>query len=235
VGLPAIPIDSLMHFYMLCLALGEEPFSTNECVISPELGTEALQLLRELVLLCDPANLERNPIRTYEAMVGSDTIAYCPFAYGYVNYAQAAYTARPLRFGGLVQFGGQALRSTLGGTGLAIAQGCNEREAALAYAQFVANPACQQGMYVECGGQPGHRSAWEHPAINQRCGGFFQDTLATLDAAYPRPRYSGYIPFQDHASLLVHSYLRDSGDARATIAAINELYRKSRTDTDTGR
>ena len=229
VALPAIPIDSLMNFYMLCIGIGEAPFSQTEQVVRPDVGVTALEMLRELVNLCTPACLLRNPIAIYEALVGGDDLAYCPFAYGYSNYARAEYTTRPLRFGGLVSLGGRPLRSTLGGTGLAISAGCQHVQAALEYAQFVASPACQRGMYALCGGQPGHRQAWLDSALNQVCGNFFLDTLPTLEAAYLRPRYLGYIPFQDHAGPVIQRYLREGGDARAVMNEIDELYRQSMT------
>jgi multiple sugar transport system substrate-binding protein len=228
VALPAIPVDSLMNFYMLCLGLGAELFPDAERVVEPAAGAAALELLRELVLLCAPACLSRNPIRTLEALVAGEA-AYCPFAYGYSNYARADYAARPLRFGGLVRLGGAQLRSTLGGTGLAISRRCQDLDVALAYAQLVAAPECQRGMYLASGGQPGHRAAWLDPAANQLCGGFFADTLPTLDQAYLRPRYAGYIPFQDHAGPVVHRFLRDGGDPRAAVEELDELYRGSLT------
>ena len=227
VALPAIPIDSLMNFYMLCIGLGEQPFAGGEQVISLEVGAAALELLRELVGLCAPASLHRSPIATYEALVGGDDLAYCPFAYGYSNYARPEYTARLLRFGGLVRLGGQPLRSTLGGAGLAISAHCRDLGPALEYTQFVAGPDCQRGMYAFSGGQPGHRLAWLDPALNRACSNFFLDTLPTLDDAYLRPRYAGYIPFQDHASPVVHRYLREGGEVRATLAELDGLYRES--------
>ena len=230
VALPAVPIDALMSFYMLCLAGGEEPFARPDAVVDRAVGVAALDALRELVSHCDPACLERNPIRTYEAMVATDEIAYCPFAYGYANYARPEYAPRPLRFGPLVVRDGRPLRSTLGGTGLAISLRCRDLPLALAYAQFVAAPDCQAGLYAVAGGQPGHRRAWLDPALNRTCGDFFRDTLPTLDAAYLRPRYDGYIPFQDHAGPAVHAYLRDSGDPVATLDRLDRLYRESRTD-----
>ncbi len=235
VALPAIPVDSLMAFYMLCLALGEEPFGSTEQVVGPAVGIAALEHVRELIALCDPACLQRNPIQTYEALIGGDRLLYCPFAYGYSNYARPDFTARTLRFGGLVRFGGQPLRSTLGGTGLAVARGCRDVALAMEYAQFVASPACQEGMYVVSGGQPGHRRAWLDPKVNAICQNFFLDTLPTLDQAYMRPRYSGYIAFQDHAGIVMHRYLRDGGDPHATLAEIDRLYREtSQADKQTG-
>ncbi len=227
VAVPAIPIDSLMNFYMLCLAIGEEPFADTEHVVSEGTGAAALEQLRELVSLCAAGSLERNPIATYEALVGGGDLVYCPFAYGYSNYARPEYAPKPLRFGGLVRLGAMRLRSTLGGTGLAISRRCQHIEVALAYIQFVASPRCQGGMYVTSGGQPGHRQAWQDAEVNRASNHFFMDTLATLDDAYLRPRYAGYIPFQDHAGLAVHRYLREGGDPRAALMTIDALYRHS--------
>jgi multiple sugar transport system substrate-binding protein len=227
VALPAVPIDSLMHFYMLCGGLGEDPFAGGERVVSREVGLGALQLLQELLSLCSGDCLRRNPINTYEALVRGDA-AFCPFAYGYSNYAREGYAAHTLRFGGLVRLGGRPLRSTLGGTGLAISAGCRHPELALAYARLVAGPACQRGTYVLSGGQPGHRLAWEDAGANALCGGFFRDTLPTLDAAFLRPRYNGYMPFQDEAAGLVHRHLAGEADAHATLEELDRIYRESR-------
>jgi multiple sugar transport system substrate-binding protein len=226
VAVPAVPIDSLMHFYMLCGGLGEDPFASEARVASRDVGRGALELLRELVSLCGPQSLHRNPINTYETLVRGEA-AYCPFAYGYSNYARAGYAAHTLRFGGLVRLGERPLRSTLGGTGLAISAGCRQPELALAYAQLVAGPACQRGMYVMSGGQPGHRLAWDDAQANAVCGNFFRDTLPTLDAAFLRPRYNGYMRFQDEAAQLVHGYLAGQVDAHATLEELDRIYRES--------
>lgn len=227
VALPAIPIDSLMNFYMLCLALGEEPFINPEQMVSPMVGAAALEHLRELVSLCDPACLRRNPIATYEALVNGDGLVYSAFAYGYSNYTRPDYTGHPLRFTGLVEFNGQPLRSTLGGTGLAISKRCQNVEAAVAYTRFVGSSECQRGMYFTSGGQPGHRRAWVDPAVNRASHNFFLDTLPTLDQAYLRPRYPGYIKFQDHAGPVVHRYLGEGGNPKSTLAELDILYRES--------
>ena len=72
-----------------------------------------------------------------------------------------------------------------------------------------------------------HRRAWIDPLLNQFCGDFFLDTLPTLDDAYLRPRYTGYIPFQNRAGPVVQRYLREGGDPRAALAEIDALYRDS--------
>lgn len=228
VAVPAIPIDSLMNIYMLCIALGETPFTTTTHMVSDAVGVQAMQHLAELVHACHPDCLTRNPIRTYEALVRGDA-DYCPFAYGYSNYARPHYAAQQLRFGNLVTWrDGQRLRSTLGGTGLAISQRCQHLDVAVAYAQYVASPACQTHLYVTSGGQPGHRAAWQAASSNQQCGNFFHDTLHTLDDAFLRPRYNGYLHFQDEAGPVVHEFLRNGGEPRIYLDRINTLYRASR-------
>jgi multiple sugar transport system substrate-binding protein len=226
-AIPAIPLECLMHFYMLCLALGEEPFGSAEQVVSPSVGKAALEHLRELLVAGDPANLRRNPIATYEALVGGDKLVYGTFAYGYSNYARNDYTRTPLRFSGLVKFNGRPLRSTLGGTGLAISQGCQEIDLAVEYARFVASSECQRGMYFTSGGQPGHRQAWLDSSVNKLSNNYFLDTLTTLDEAYLRPRYPGYINFQEHAGPVIHNYVSEGGQPGPVLDKLNELYRES--------
>jgi multiple sugar transport system substrate-binding protein len=230
VALPAIPIDSLMHLYMLSIALGEVPFTNVDCFVSEATGVAAIDMLRGLLSRCDPICLARNPIRTYEAMTTGDSIAYCPVAYGYVNYARSDYTARPLKFGGLVSFEGRSLRSTLGGTGLAITRRCTDVDAAMAYANFVTSASCQTGLYTVSGGQPGHRAAWLDRNVNSLTGNFFLDTLPTLDDAFLRPTYDGSIDFQDAASLVLHNCLSGDADPIACVSRMNEIYQESRAD-----
>jgi multiple sugar transport system substrate-binding protein len=226
--LPAIPVDTLMNFYMLCIGFGEEPFLRRDRVVSSEVGAAALLALRELIDLCEPACLARNPIATYEALIAGERAVYCPFAYGYANYARPEYASQPLRFGGLVTLDGRRLRSTLGGAGLALSQHCSERFVAADYAQYVASPACQRGLFFVSGGQPGHRSAWSDPAVNWLSHDYFLNTLPSLDDAYLRPRYPGYIPFQELAGNAVYHYMQEGGDARPTLAELDRLYCESR-------
>jgi multiple sugar transport system substrate-binding protein len=225
VALPAVPIDSLMHVYMLCLALGEDPFALSD-QFAPSSLVHALELLAELLSYCDPVCLRRNPINIYEALVHGEA-SYCPFAYGYSNYARTGYCPQPLAFGGLVAFRNQPLRSTLGGTGLAVSATTQQPGLALAFAQYVASAQHQRTIYVVSGGQPGHRSAWTDSMANQLTNGFFQSTLATLDSAYLRPRYNGYMHFQDAAALVVHGYLKSDIPITATVTQLNTLYRSS--------
>jgi len=227
VMMPGIPVDTLMNFYMVCSTLGQDVCQGEDCVVSAEVGLQALGMLRELALALDPIFWDLNPVRVYEEMTLTVRYAYCPFAYGYSNYSRPGYARRVLEFGDMVEIVGRRCRTTLGGAGLAISSRCKERQAALDYAVFVADPICQRTLYFDSGGQPGHRSAWMDERVNSMCGNFFRNTLAALDRAFLRPRYPGYIYFQDRAGGPIRDYLRNGGDARAVLAKLDDLYRES--------
>lgn len=208
VAIPGIPIDTLMHFYMMCTGLGEPPFLRSGELISSGVGLQALEMLRELADLVSPECAHRNPIATWQHLATSDFVAICPFAYGYSNYCRYGYTDHPLEMGGLIRIDDHArYRSTLGGAGLAISSRCRRISTAVEYCQFVASPECQAGLYFQSGGQPGHRAAWLDDETNRASHNFFRNTLTTLDEAWLRPRWNGYLEFQDTAAGLAHQYV----------------------------
>jgi multiple sugar transport system substrate-binding protein len=224
-------IDSLMHFYMFCDCLGEAPFQDDDVVVSEEIGMRALETLRELCSLCDPACLRRNPIATWEFLSTNDAAAYCPFAYGYSNYSRPGYSTHPLEIGALVTTDdGHPFRSTLGGAGLAISAQCRHKAIAANYAQFVADPQCQRTLYFDAGGQPANRAAWLDDEVNRRSNNFFKNTLHALDRAYLRPRFPGYLEFQEYATEVVHRYLSVGQREKEVIVEMNNLLRKARSE-----
>jgi len=226
--LPGIPTDTLMNFYMVCSTLGEDVCQGEDRVVSSQVGAQALGMLQELALQVDPLCWNLNPIRVYEAMTLTDDYAYCPFAYGYSNYSRFGYARRLLDFGDMVEIEGRCCRTTLGGAGLAISSRCREREVALRYAAFVADAVCQRTIYCDNGGQPGHRSAWTDERANALCRDFFRNTLPALERAFLRPRFPGYLYFQDRAGVPIREYMRDGGDEQRVLADLDALYRESR-------
>lgn len=230
VAFAGIPIDVLMNFYTLCCSLGEDPCQNDGEVISPETGVKALKMYRELASKMDEANFDRNPIQVYEAMTLTDEIVYCPFAYGYSNYSRNGYARKTLHFHDMISLDGTTnLRSTLGGTGLAISSKCVALDVAAKYVEFVGSPACQSALFFESGGQPGHLAAWKNEEVNRQSQNYFFNTLPALQRAFLRPRYHGSMYFQDHAGDVVRDYLMNGGDEMAVLSALNELYQKSKT------
>ncbi|WP_316800568.1 ABC transporter substrate-binding protein [Pedobacter frigidisoli] len=225
VAFAGIPIDVLMNFYTLCCSLGEDPCQNDTAVISPEVGIRALKMYRELAAKIDRENFNRNPIQVYEAMTKTDEIAYCPFAYGYSNYSRNGYSRKALHFHDMISLDGITnLRSTLGGTGLAISSKCEEIDVAAKYVEFVGSPACQSTLFFESGGQPGHLAAWKNEEINRQSQNYFSNTLPALQRAFLRPRYHGSMYFQDHAGDVVRDYLMNGGNEEEVLSAMNTLY-----------
>lgn len=229
VTVSAFPIDMLMHSYTFCEALGCEPFKDDQ-LAPDDILTAALTELRRLVELCDPACLERNPIRTAEWMSQADDprAAYCPFAYGYSNYSRPRYAPRLLKAGGLVTLNGRQLRSTLGGAGIAVSSKTRHPQACMDFARFTASPETQKGFYFQSGGQPGHRAAWLDDDVNAASNDFFRDTLRTLDESLLRPQFPGYMAFQDEATPLAHAAVAGRMDPASAAVEINRLYQKHR-------
>jgi multiple sugar transport system substrate-binding protein len=228
--MPGIPQDTIMNFYMFCELPGSDLFASDEVVVSDETGIMALERMRELSSLMPREIFDWNPIAVYEAMTRGDDYAYCPWAYGYSNYARAGYARATLHFGDVVSLDGVPLRTTLGGTGLAVSSACEHPELAGAYAELVAGPEYQRTQFVENGGQPGHRAAWTDAENDRRTNDYFRNTLPCLDRAYLRPRYPGSLALQDRdgGGVPIREYMMDGGDPRAVMETLNRMYRETR-------
>ncbi len=224
---PAVAVDSLMNVFYFCVSQGI-PLFENERFVDEEQGIWALQQLKTLVGFCPPECLSRNPIKTYDALSSGDKYVYCPFAYGYSNYGRVGYAQHLLGFTNVVGLEKNKIGSTtLGGTGLAISAHCKHKDIAVDYAKYVNSGLIQRTLYLENGGQPGHRSAWLDETVNTRTNYFFRDTLNTLDKAYLRPRYDGYLHFQDGGGPIVREFLLDQADAKATLKQLQKVYEDS--------
>ena len=227
VAVPAIPIDLLMNFYTLCIAEGQEPFQHLHEVTDTETGIRAINSMKELYALIDRRFFYCNPIAVAEIMSSSDEYWYCPFAYCYSNYARHGYAKNILQYAPPVLFGDKPLRTTIGGTGLAVSAFSNFKNEAIDFTQWVVSGEFQRTMYVQHGGQPGHRSAWVDKAANELTNNFFTAVLPVMDNGYVRPRYNGYLFFQDHAGNPLQKCLMEDGDPEKTLTAMNDIYQQS--------
>jgi multiple sugar transport system substrate-binding protein len=227
-AVPAIPIDLLMNFYMFCIAHGTRPFQQEGEVVDGATAKAALETMRELYLLIDEKFFKANPIAVAEYMTSTDDYWYCPFAYGYSNYSRDGYARRRLVYADLVRMGKGRLRSTIGGTGLAVSAFSRYPDEALAFAEWLVSPGVQSTFYMEHGGQPGHRLAWTNDRANRLTHNYFYTVLPAMERGYMRPRYDGYLYFQDHAGDPVQEYLMGKIGADRAIGKMNELYRASK-------
>jgi multiple sugar transport system substrate-binding protein len=227
VAVPAIPIDLLMNFYSFCIAHGKEPFSNDESIIDNETGVAAIETMKELWSLVDKKMFNSNPISVAELMSNTDDYWYCPFAYCYSNYSRIGYSKNLLHYTDVVSFNGKKLRTTIGGTGIAVSASSKHKEVAVDFAQWIVSETMQQTFYVQHGGQPGHRSAWINEETNHLTNNFFKNVLPVMQNGYIRPRYNGYLHFQDHAGTPLQECLMNKGDAIKALDKMNELYRES--------
>jgi multiple sugar transport system substrate-binding protein len=227
VAVPAIPIDLLMNFYTFCIAHGKEPFQSEEEIIDPDTGLQALESMEALYSLVDKRMFSYNPIAVAEIMSKEDNFWYCPFAYGYSNYARRGYAKNLLHYTDVVSFQEKRLRTTIGGTGLAVSAFSRHKEWALRFAKEVVSPECQRTFYVQHGGQPGHMTAWKDAEANRLCNNYFTNVLPAMQNGYIRPRYNGYLHFQDHAGNPIRRYLWHGGKPANVLSELNRIYQES--------
>ncbi len=228
VAVPAIPIDLLMNFYTFCLAHGTAPFETKEEVIDAATGIAALKTMYELYSLVDRSMFDKNPIKVAEAMSGSDDYWYCPFAYGYTNYSREGYAKNLLSYIDVVDYNGKKLRTTIGGTGLSVSNFSKHKKEAVAFAEMVCSPQFQTNGYALNEGQPGHLAAWKNDRNNQLTNNFFRNVLPVMEHGYLRPRYHGYLHFQDEAGKYVQEFMSgEQKNAEVVLAKLNDIYIQS--------
>lgn len=230
IAVPLIPVDTLMCFYSLCANAGEEPFSDEGRVVSRPVGQYAVEMLQALHAHNHPEALAWNPPRALDHMSTADDVVYCPLLFGYANYARPGFRPSLVHFTTIPSAGHGPRGAILGGAGMAVSSRSAHPEAACAYAAYVAQGDIQSGRYFDAGGQPGHRAAWTDARVNEAASGFFLDTLETLDTAYLRPRYNGYMEVQDQGGDLLHTCLRQGGDPNTVLNALDAMYQDSRRD-----
>jgi multiple sugar transport system substrate-binding protein len=234
VAVPAIPIDLLMNFYTFCIACGNTPFQQQDEVIDKATGLQALAVMQQLYSQVNPFFFRSNPIAVAELMSRTNDYWYCPFAYCYSNYARTGYADHLLHYTDVVKFGlGQKLQTTIGGTGLAVSAFSQHGQEAIRFTELVVSPSWQSTLYVQHGGQPGHLKAWQDQTANELTHQFFRQVLPAMQRGYMRPRYNGYLYFQDHAGDPLHQYLQQGGSPAAVLESMNKLYRQSLAKNET--
>lgn len=228
VAVPAIPIDILMNFYSFCIAHGKTPFSNETEVIDVETGVAAIRTMQQLYGIIDKEMYVYNPIAVAERMSSTNDYWYCPFAYGYSNYSRRGYAKYLLHYADVVHMNGKRLQTTVGGTGISVSAFSEHKEIAIDFAQQIVSAECQSTFYMEHGGQPGHRKAWESSAANALTSDYFKNVLPVMDNGYIRPRYNGYLHFQDHAGAPLQQCLLHNSNPEEALQEMNKIYQHSK-------
>jgi multiple sugar transport system substrate-binding protein len=116
--------------------------------------------------------------------------------------------------------------STLGGTGIGISKRCEITPELKQHLLWLMGADAQIGFIPGHAGQPSRRDAWHDAGVNRNWGDFYENTADTLENAYVRPRFNGYIKFQSEASALLRRAFHDGQDATSTVRLLNDTYRK---------
>ncbi|MBB6731014.1 carbohydrate ABC transporter substrate-binding protein [Cohnella sp. CBP 2801] len=228
IGLPLVPVHAFASFFTLSSQYAKKPFWSDGSPLPPSAGEYALGVLQELAPSLHPLSLHEDPIAMSQRMGATDEIAYIPLIYGYSNYARDGFVPHALRFANIPSDNGAPRGSMIGGVGLAVSARCRHPEIAVRFVRMTADGEFQRTVFVENGGQPGHRSAWLDEEANRRANGFFRETLQTLDEGSVRPRFDGYIQFQEQAGSLIREFIAGNGtDRKALVARLNDMLREA--------
>jgi multiple sugar transport system substrate-binding protein len=212
---------AFLTFCSIAVALGEEPATDPDRLLSTGTGLDALDLMATIDAQAPASTRALNPIGLLELMSRTDDLALCPLVYGYVNYAgRVAFGDAPA-----VTPGGRP-GSTLGGTGLAISSRCTPTAALLDHVRWLMSAEAQTRFLPAHDGQPSARAAWADARVDDAADGFYRRTARTCETAWVRPRYAGYITFQSAASALVRDALTGRLDHRRALARLEVLHRE---------
>ncbi|MEA4893793.1 MAG: ABC transporter substrate-binding protein [Oscillospiraceae bacterium] len=201
----------------------------TETGVDPEAGERAALLLYKLAEISDPSSFEMNPIQLLDAMSNEGKIAYTPYIYGYTNYSRDGFRKRLLEFWDAPLINQRAEVSTqMGGVGISISSRIAPEKirTAVEFAEYLASPDIQRGIYTKADGQPAALSAWSDKENNRITHGFFRNTAATLETSFIRPKVARWNSFQEEASVVLHSEIKEKKSATAVTSHFNELYRE---------
>ena len=206
-------------FLTLCsvaVALGDDPGVGDRC-FARGTALDALEIMTEVAARAPAGSAALNPIGLLDRMRDERDIDLVPLVYGYVNYSsdEIRFEAPPseARSG-----------STIGGTGIALSRRADPSPALLAHLGWLMSDEAQRGFIPGHQGQPALRSAWRDPEVDAAARGFYSATLDTIEQAWVRPRFPGYIPFQSSASALVRAAVGGELSASRALDEIDSAF-----------
>jgi len=227
---PIKPVDAVSSFNSIAANIGNPINETDKKFVDRGIAISILKMMKKLSKLVPLECFTMNPIDTLEYMSTNNDISYCPLLYGYSNYSRNGFRDSIVKFTNRPSFNqdeNNCSGSQIGGTGIAISKQSKNIDIALEYAFWIASEECQKSTYYFSGGQPGNLEAWKDESINLDSNSFFKDTLETLDRAWLRPRYDGYMYFQDIAGTIINKYLSSDTSVESVIEELNIEFDKS--------
>jgi multiple sugar transport system substrate-binding protein len=228
IAVPACPTDAISLFFTLSATLGYPIPEEREQFVENSVAADVLGRLHALIAVAHPKSVDWNPIQVYDFMSSSSEAVYCPYGFGYSNYSRVNKSVR-LKFTNVPSARQRGCAGAmLGGTGIAISKLSAHQSEAIAYAKWLVDPEHQRGIYFREGGQPASLAAWTDPSVNAAAEDFFSATLPTLQGAYVRPRFDGFVPFFESAGVEINRCLRREIKDVALIRWLNDRYATQR-------
>jgi multiple sugar transport system substrate-binding protein len=214
---------AVLTFLSIAAAVGASPGAPE--LVTTEAGLASFELMRRIYQHGGGRFSAANPIQMLEQMSQTDEIALCPLIYGYVNYAMPQSRGGRLTFtdAPLTEPGGRR-GSILGGTGIGISQRCRSSAQLVSHLSWLSSEHAQCSFIPKHEGQPSSRKSWSDGVLNSCSNGFYESTLATMEAATVRPRYKGYIHWQSWASARLREALETNEDARRVVDELRERH-----------
>lgn len=183
---------------------------------------KAFDAVREILDLAPPEAMGWNSIDLHEQMVTRDDIVYAPAVYGYATYGETDYVRR-LSF---APFPGMVAPfhsgTVIGGTAMGVSRYSQEQNAALAFALFMASDEIQHDLVAHHHGQPAGLRGWQETGMDLLYNGFFSAVASTMEAAWVRPRYEGYVEFQRKGGEIIADGLQNGMAAEAVRQRLTE-------------
>jgi multiple sugar transport system substrate-binding protein len=223
---PAKPVDAISSF--LTLAANRGAAIAEDGFVARAGGEGILEDLHHLAELVDPACLDENPIQAAERLAGDDRWCYAPLAFGYTNYGRTGFRRHRLAYVDMPAGPRGVAGSCLGGAGIAVSARTAHRSIAVDHALWLAGGDVQRGVYYASGGQPANIAAWDDDALDADSLGFFRGTRRTLDGAWVRPRFNGWLRVQDEVGGLVNRALRRELSDTACLEAADGVVARAR-------
>jgi len=217
------PTDLWCSFLTLCAQNSGVGFIGNS-IFNKDVGSNVLDEIKHHLDFLHPESIHWNPIQVLDHMGKYDEIIYCPFLFGYTNYARNGYCKNRIDFTQSPEGEQDNISTLLGGVGLAASASTKYPDASSKFIAFVASDEIQKSIYTHNAGQPANLEAWLDKNNNRKCNNYFNDTISSIEKAYVRPRHPGWNDFQDKGAQILHEGVLRNRSSDKIIQELNELY-----------
>lgn len=228
VAMTGFPTDAISLVISMAAELGHPIDDDAEVFLPQNIGDEVLTRIQALSEIVLPDSLDWNPIQLLDAMSEQESnIVYCPYTYGYTNYAREEASPRLSFHDAPGIYGEGSAKTQLGGAGIAISAFTEHPDLAVAYATWLCSARHQAGEYFAYGGQPANLAAWRNSDNDRAANSFFSNTLTSHTRAHLRPRFDGWLSFFEPAGVKVNSFLHRRLSRKELLSWLNQEFEKT--------